>query len=600
MEKIRVNMTPCEEVKTIHASQGDNATRKWAFDLYDENGKIDSSDIKEQMIFGSRVGGTEQILPENTSDPTTSPIIADIQYPDSLRSEQTFLYRESPTSEDGQAKITKIKGNTLVWNQLVQNGNFADTSVWQTSNCTFTVSNNIAVVTPSSNYARIQQTFSFISGHDYLILFNMRLQATGNDMRLYWGNALGGGNYQFGNNTNWQKIELVKTATSTESSAYPQISNNSGTRNWELKEMMIVDLTQLNNSAITDASSFRSYYNLPYYAYTQGKLLPFKGEELKTTGKNLNNSFLKNTSAIYSDGRIDYSNTDTNRCAMYDYVTLLPGSYVISTPSTDLQSDCNIYDLDGTFIKKYYNEWKSFPYTITLEKASKIKVYCKKSDNSVFTASDYSVQIEFGSSASSYEPYTSSTINLPTLTYFSSGMKSAGSVYDEITESKAITRIGSVDLGTLNYTKQTSTRFMTTGIIDANYPRRLGRLLNFVCPKFIASIDATPYTAYGSDDRRFYFYTNDDEFADATAFKTAMSGVYLYYELATPTEEDITTASLVTEKGEAPLYYDDELIADCNETISSESGIFDAKIKLMDDNTIYSQKLQLHIERKPQ
>ena len=55
-------MTPCEEVKTIHASQNDNATRKWAFDLYNENGKIDSSDIKEQMIFDSRVGGTEQKL----------------------------------------------------------------------------------------------------------------------------------------------------------------------------------------------------------------------------------------------------------------------------------------------------------------------------------------------------------------------------------------------------------------------------------------------------------------------------------------------------------------------------------------------------------
>ena len=75
MEKIKVNMTPIEEAKTIHASQNDNATRKWAFDLYDENGKIDSSDIKEQMIFDSRVGGTEQILPENGSDPTTSPII---------------------------------------------------------------------------------------------------------------------------------------------------------------------------------------------------------------------------------------------------------------------------------------------------------------------------------------------------------------------------------------------------------------------------------------------------------------------------------------------------------------------------------------------
>jgi hypothetical protein len=45
-----------------------------------------------------------------------------------------------------------------------------------------------------------------------------------------------------------------------------------------------------------------------------------------------------------------------------------------------------------------------------------------------------------------FEPYTSSTLSLPISTYFPTGMKRAGNVYDELTESKAITRIGSITL----------------------------------------------------------------------------------------------------------------------------------------------------------
>jgi hypothetical protein len=41
-----------------------------------------------------------------------------------------------------------------------------------------------------------------------------------------------------------------------------------------------------------------------------------------------------------------------------------------------------------------------------------------------------------------YEPYWTSTLALPVATYFPTGMKSAGSVYDELTETKAIQRVG--------------------------------------------------------------------------------------------------------------------------------------------------------------
>ena len=599
MEKIRVNMTPCEEVKTIHASQNDNATRKWAFDLYDENGKIDSSDIKEQMIFDSRVGGTEQILPENTNDPTTSPIIADIQYPDSLRSEQTFLYRESPTSEDGQAKITKIKGNTVVFNQLCRH-----TQETYTANGVTSTNNNDGSFTLSGTAIALAQFDpmpsadrpSGVVGHRYLFVgcpsggssssYFLRPRINGVDVGLElrdYGNGV--------------VIECTTTDTITAKMGF--VSGYSGT---VVMKPMIIDITQLNASYITDASSFRSYYNFPYYAYTQGKLLPFKGESLKTTGKNLNDgvnqSYWVNASGTgygRNNGQSGKIIPTLGASTITVSTTIVQTRYRVCVGDDEIQIGGSATGYNGTNADGTNNS-----LTINVNNHRFI----------IVDATDLSkVQVEFGSSASSYEPYISSTINLPTLTYFNTGMKSAGSVYDEITESKATTRIGSVDLGSLSYYKQnTSGLFSTTSI--SSLIKKVGSwttdIANIKCALYSARTGQNVYRMIEDKtigiDATGQIYIYDTAYASNTAieYATAMSNVYLYYELATPTEESITTASLVTSKGEAPLYYDDELIADCNETISSESGIFDAKIKLMDDETIYSQKIQLHVERKPQ
>jgi hypothetical protein len=53
-----------------------------------------SIDPPLDLSYEIKWGGTEQLLPENTSTPTTSPILADIQYPDGERDDQYFTYRE--------------------------------------------------------------------------------------------------------------------------------------------------------------------------------------------------------------------------------------------------------------------------------------------------------------------------------------------------------------------------------------------------------------------------------------------------------------------------------------------------------------------------
>ena len=95
MEKIKVNMSPNPlDVQTIHASQNDGEARQWEFELHNNGELIDTSDVKEQLVFKAYKGGTEQLLPENGSTPTTAPFNGDIRYPQGLLTDQEFTALE--------------------------------------------------------------------------------------------------------------------------------------------------------------------------------------------------------------------------------------------------------------------------------------------------------------------------------------------------------------------------------------------------------------------------------------------------------------------------------------------------------------------------
>ena len=144
----------------------------------------------------------------------------------------------------------------------------------------------------------------------------------------------------------------------------------------------------------------------------------------------------------------------------------------------------------------------------------------------------------------------SETRQLPTATYFPTGMKSAGSVYDELTPNKAITRIGAVDLGSIDWLPGQAAGkpiFFSKALIGTiKEPSGVKEVPNLLC----AELTATSYNGIGSRDGMItviwvdssyhgWLYVHDERYADEDAFKAAMSGVILYYELATPTETPI-------------------------------------------------------------
>ena len=107
--------------------------------------------------------------------------------------------------------------------------------------------------------------------------------------------------------------------------------------------------------------------------------------------------------------------------------------------------------------------------------------------------------------------------------------------------------VGSVDLGTLTWKNGESVSFETHELNGQKLTKSYGIAPNFVCPKYSTKTQNTMWgktsitgiTANANVDG--YVYVNDTSYTDATAFKQAMSGVILYYELASPIVTDIST-----------------------------------------------------------
>ena len=165
------------------------------------------------------------------------------------------------------------------------------------------------------------------------------------------------------------------------------------------------------------------------------------------------------------------------------------------------------------------------------------------------------INISDTSKNGTYEPYNGDQIDLdiPTLTgklngagssvvIFPDGMKKAGTVFDEIVGNKAIKRVGSVDLDTLSFTYNT-TYVTDTPVFYARVTGRKAGSSNLLCALYYVAGPARTYlegtnmamASHNSSSADAVDFTNSS-YSDAASFKTAMSGVKLYYELATSEE----------------------------------------------------------------
>ena len=352
------------------------------------------------------------------------------------------------------------------------------------------------------------------------------------------------------------------------------------------------------------------------------------GESLKTMGKNLlqiptPTQTINGVTLTVENGTVIANGTATADITYVINISgFIEGNYYFSgCADGGSNTKYDVFMWDATTASRP-KQWDRTTNAISLfDSSSQGKVYIIPSHSTslririrsgvVANNLTFKLMIRFGNvQDSTFEPYISSTINLSVLEHFPTGMKDcsqSSQVFDEKTESEAITRVGSADLGTIDWTYYTGgAEPVFYGAPDDLVRGVSGEIGNIKCPLYnvIASRTRGQFAAQASDldfqitaDARTVMIKNL-AYTSKEAFASAMSGIYLYYQLGTPIETAIQTASLVSENTEIPLYEDNDiLVGECDELLSAESGFVPVKIKYQDDETVYSQKIQLHVEK---
>lgn len=160
----------------------------------------------------------------------------------------------------------------------------------------------------------------------------------------------------------------------------------------------------------------------------------------------------------------------------------------------------------------------------------------------------YDVQLENGDTATNYSPFYQTAYQIPEAIRNLPGYGwSAGTArnYVDYENKKYVQCVNSVDLGTLDWTSRLSTVDNSIYVFISNDLNVNNRGNNGLCSHYdfvTSGIDATIV----KKDKFFYYNPLniafiDKSYTDAAAFKQAMQGVILYYELANPIVTDIST-----------------------------------------------------------
>ena len=464
-----------------------------------------------------------------------------------------LAYKFRQTGGDAVRELDEIVGGTVAWNQMVN----AVTADGEISGVTITgitggrMFSGTATQTVNSNLDA--SVVSFKKDHVYIIS-----AVSGGSASTYYFGTTGSGSFSS------NKFDTYVFKPTTSSNEHIRLTILNGATVTNLKAIpQVFDLTAMFGSTVADAiyameqssagsgvAYFRSLFPNAYYAYNAGELVSVEGLSAhETVEKNLLNpspwsAYLQN------DGTYRLS----ANAAIGIHVPIpsaLIGKEVTFSAYINSQGDApsnervgariNGTVINGNFIASGTEGYSTITVTpvtaddyLTFGYASGAAKY--------FTFSE--PQLEINSERTAYKPYQKhtypldSSLTLRGVPKWNNGLYYDGDIYGH--DGSVSRRYGIVDLGTLTWTyDSTYSRFNTllNDSITASDPR----ITPMVCAKYTVISDGR--TIGNVPDKSIYHGTNkdlsihDSAYSDAATFKSAMSGVYLVYELATPTTE---------------------------------------------------------------
>ena len=475
-----------------------------------------------------------------------------------------FIFRKCKSDHIGKNRTYgNIVGGTVAWNQVLQNGDFSDGATSWRSGATngLSVSNGVATITVKSEWnSDIRQTlYAPLENHVYLVRFYYKMS---DNLPLNLGFRSPGTNAWviFSNSHTKTKAETIfKTGTISHpengigttliSSGTPYIGEY-----YEITNFNLFDLTQMFGSTIADyiysleqstagagVNWFKALFPKDYYAYNAGELISVEGiESYNINGFNQWDEEWENGYINVNDGSL--VNGSYIRTANYN--PCLPETqYYAFAPENPASFAMVFYDADKNYVGYLATADIRNKVFQTPANARYFKFYT--------TTTVTKICINFSSSRNGeYEAYDSASYEIDSSVVLRGIPKLDTNnklYYDGDTYSGlgTITRkYGVVDLGTLTWTyldDRTYPFFLANGPLFYEGQKCFCKYVD------VGDMSGTVFGntdtgdkcfSHGLDTNSSYIKIKDSTYANATAFKTAMSGVYLVYELAEPTTED--------------------------------------------------------------
>ena len=477
-----------------------------------------------------------------------------------------YVFRKTGGAKNGFGRelLRKIVGGTVAWNQLVPNGNFSDATGWSvfggSQYGSLSVLNNIATVTynkagsASYNYALTRSVPKLLTTHKYFIDFSANPSI---NINLNIDNVNENYSRQFTANT-WGKYQRILSPDTQIEVLFIKPYNTTLAVNdtVQIKNVNVFDLTQMFGSTIADAiyameqatagsgvAWFRSLFPNSYYAYDAGSLQSVQAKEHRLTGFNQWDEQWEVTTY-----------QGMNSVWTKNYVPVMPNTeYCINMGHSVYTIKICQFDANKNLISA---EDKSLTNHIRLITTSGNCHYLKIGFNANYGSvyvNDVCINLSDSSRNGQYKPYESNTYPLDsslTLRGIPKWDSTNGLYYDgdEYTPDGSVKRkYGIVDLGSITWSYMSDTgclvsRSFSNEGLPVGKSGSVGGLNNVVCDKYVAKATRGYASSYsdklcGLSVDGSQLIVKDSAYSDAAAFKTDMSGVYLVYELATPTTE---------------------------------------------------------------
>ena len=498
-----------------------------------------------------------------------------------IEDNEPYTFRPTANSAKvGTREFDTVAGGSIVWNQLIKNGNFAEKSVWTANNINFgdyIVENNVATFTVGAESVGVSSSFFANPGIkpklNHVLFSSIDVKPSRQiGVRFMYNSMFDGTKIVTCQNDVWRNVANVIKCISDNSISslvfyYNALLNIQENDIIQFRNANVFDLTQMFGSEIADyiynleqttsgagVAWFKKYFPKDYYEYNFGELMHVTNlQSHDMVGFN-------QWDEEWEVGTYNTSNgtpvTITSQIRSKNYIPVIPNSIYYFNKSTYMW--ILFYDKEKNIVSPSLpNTWQisnnarkayaSAKNLMTIPSNVHYLKFYMTYDYGATYNNDICINLS-GTRNGEYEPYIKHSYPLdPSLTLkgipklVDGKLTYDGDIYKP--DGTVERRYGIVDLGTLTWIyNSTANAFITTELSSSIKPTASDSDV----PKFIQNkYNQLPrnQVTLGTSDKVICenitgsIVVSDLSYTNAEILKAAISGVYLVYELAEPTTE---------------------------------------------------------------